>query len=61
MVATSGGGVALRTWMLDHTGGELAGISRQLAYLDAQGGRPGGFAGAPADRNAVLYLSAPGR
>ena len=26
--------------------------SRELAYLDAQGGRPQGFAGRPTDRNA---------
>jgi hypothetical protein len=33
----------------------LATISRQLAFLDFQGGRPAGFAGGPADRNADLY------
>jgi 3',5'-cyclic AMP phosphodiesterase CpdA len=49
-------GVAIRTWMLDHAfPGELGTISRQLAYLDAQGGRPNGFAGGHGDRNAVLY------
>ena len=32
-------------------------ISRQLAYLDAQGGRPKGFAGARRDRNTTLYLA----
>ena len=54
--ATTGGGVAIETWMLDHAfPGDLGTISRQLAYLDAQGGRPGAFAGTPADRNAVLY------
>jgi hypothetical protein len=52
-------GVALETWMVDHDGGGLAGISRELAYLDAQGGRPQHFAGTTADRNARLYLSAP--
>jgi hypothetical protein len=42
--------------MLDHAfPGELGTISRQLAYLDAQGGRPNGFAGGHGDRNAVLY------
>ena len=38
-------GVALETWMVDHDGRGLAGISRELAYLDAQGGRPQHFAG----------------
>jgi hypothetical protein len=55
LVRTAGGGVAIQTWMLDHTGSELAAISRQLAYLDAQGGRPKGFAGARLDRNVTLY------
>ncbi|MFL5889578.1 MAG: hypothetical protein ACJ76M_10885 [Solirubrobacteraceae bacterium] len=51
-------GLALQTWMLDTAGGpeSLPGIARQLAYLDAQGGRPNGFAGGRRDRNAVLYL-----
>jgi hypothetical protein len=56
LVATAGGGVALQTWMLDHTfPGDLGAISRQLAYLDAQGGRPRGFAGTHRDRNVTLY------
>jgi len=55
VVATAGGGVAIQTWMLDHTGYELGTISRQLAYLDAQGGRPKGFAGGRLDRNVTLY------
>jgi 3',5'-cyclic AMP phosphodiesterase CpdA len=50
------GGVALETWMVDQDGAGLAGISRELAYLDAQGGRPQGFAGRPQDRNARLTL-----
>jgi hypothetical protein len=33
----------------------LATISRQLAYLDFQGGRPQDFAGTRSDRNANLY------
>jgi hypothetical protein len=41
--------------MLDHTGSELGAISRQLAYLDAQGGRPKRLAGDRRDRNAALY------
>jgi 3',5'-cyclic AMP phosphodiesterase CpdA len=54
--ATAGGGVAIHSWMLDHAGdGTLGRIARQLAYLDAQGGRPQGFAGSPTDRNVVLY------
>jgi hypothetical protein len=56
LVSTAGGGVALETWMLDHVfPGTLGEISRQLAYLDAQGGRPAGFAGSRLDRNVRLY------
>lgn len=34
--ATSSGGVAIHTWMLDHVGGGALGtISRQLSYIDA--------------------------
>ncbi|HET7554073.1 MAG TPA: metallophosphoesterase [Gaiellaceae bacterium] len=51
------GKLVLQTWMIDHDPSDrLAEISRQLAYLDFQGGRVQGFAGAPADRNARLYL-----
>jgi len=49
-------GLALDTWMVDHDGRGVAGPARELAYLDAQGGRPQGFAGRRADRNARLYL-----
>ena len=57
--ATAGGGVAIRTWMLDHAGpGPLGPISRQLSYLDPAGGRPEGSAGSPADRNVILYRRA---
>jgi 3',5'-cyclic AMP phosphodiesterase CpdA len=57
---TAGGGVAIQTWMLDHVfPGDLGTISRQLAYLDAQGGRPRGFAGGRRDRNVTLYRAAP--
>lgn len=60
LIATEGGGIALRTWMLDHTDPSGIGtISRQLAYLDAQGGRPMGFAGTADDRNVVLHRRAP--
>jgi Calcineurin-like phosphoesterase len=55
VVRTAGGGVAIQTWMLDHAGA-LGTISRQLAYLDAQGGRPKRFAGGRLDRNVTLYL-----
>ena len=48
------GGAVLETWMVDHDGGGVAGTARELAYLDAQGGRPAGFAGRRQDRNAVL-------
>ena len=59
--ATAGGGAAIRTWMLDHAGdGSLGRIARQLSYIDAQGGRPQGFAGAATDRNVILYRRAPG-
>ena len=54
--ATAGGGVAIRTWMLDHVDdGALGTIARRLSYLDAQGGRPQGFAGSAQDRNAILH------
>ncbi len=58
LVRTSGGAVALETWMVDHDGAGLAGDARELAFLDAQGGRPRGYAGRPEDRNARLWLSA---
>jgi hypothetical protein len=58
LVRTAGGGLALETWVLDHGAGPdgLAAISRQLAYLDAQGGRPQGLAGRRSDRNALLAI-----
>ena len=49
-------GVALETWMVDHDGRGLAGTARELAHLDAQGGRPQSFAGRPEDRNARLSV-----
>ncbi len=56
VIATAGGGVAIQTWMLDHVfPGPLGTISRQLSFLDAQGGRPSGFSGARCDRNVTLY------
>lgn len=56
LVEPEGGGVALETWMVDHTGGALAPTARELAYLDAQGGRPAGSRGSVADRNVRLAL-----
>jgi 3',5'-cyclic AMP phosphodiesterase CpdA len=50
-------GYALETWMLDHDGRGLAGVARELAFLDAQGGRPQGFAGEREDRNARLFVA----
>jgi hypothetical protein len=52
---TANGHVVLETWMIDHDDSNMAGASRELSYLDVQGGRPLGFAGHPADRNARLY------
>ncbi|TML09139.1 MAG: hypothetical protein E6G39_16750 [Actinobacteria bacterium] len=56
LAQTADGRIVLQTWMLDTDPSiRLAAISRQLAYLDFQGGRPQGFASAPADRNANLF------
>jgi hypothetical protein len=59
LLSTAGGGVALETWMLDHVGsGPLASISRELAYIDASGGRASGFRGTALDRNVRLFRRA---
>ncbi|QEC47453.1 hypothetical protein FSW04_07580 [Baekduia soli] len=63
LVHTRGGATALETWLVDHTGrprdeGDLAGIARDLAFLDPQGGRPAGAAGPPGARNVRLHLPA---
>jgi hypothetical protein len=59
------GARAIETWVVDHAGGlegdgldpdALAGFGREMAFLDAQGGRPQGFGGTRADRNARLWL-----
>ncbi len=52
---TPGGGVAIETWMLDTVPGELPDVARDLAFLDAQGGRPQGALGRVEDRNARLF------
>ena len=54
--ATAGGGTVLETWMLDTAPDPLADTARELAHLDAQGGRPQHEAGARLDRNVRLYL-----
>ncbi|MGH2895706.1 MAG: hypothetical protein ACRDPM_20900, partial [Solirubrobacteraceae bacterium] len=57
-VLATNDGVAIQAWMLDHLfPGELGTISRQLAYLDAGGGRPQEFAGERPDRNVTLFRS----
>lgn len=54
--STAGRGVVLDTWMVNHASDvALARVSRELAYLDHQGGRPLGHAGRRADRNARLF------
>jgi hypothetical protein len=52
---TANGHVVLETWMIDHEDGNMAGVARELSYLDVQGGRPLRFAGRRLDRNARLY------
>lgn len=56
LVETASAGRALETWMIDHAGGPLAGPARELAFIDAQGGRPAGNAGGAGDRNARLFV-----
>jgi hypothetical protein len=63
LVRTTGGAIALETWMVDHTGrpndeSSLAGIARDLAFLDPQGGRPAHAAGPTSARNVRLHLPA---
>ncbi|HEX8120175.1 MAG TPA: hypothetical protein VF549_02820 [Solirubrobacteraceae bacterium] len=63
LVTAPDGSRALETWVVDQAGGirggDLAGIGRELAFLDAQGGRPNGFTGRREDRNARLWLAPP--
>ncbi|MEJ7825534.1 MAG: metallophosphoesterase [Solirubrobacteraceae bacterium] len=56
LVSTRGGGRALESWVVDHDGAGLAGISRELAFLDVQGGRPRGLDASRRDRNVRLGL-----
>ena len=49
------GGTVLETWMLDTAPDPLADTARELAYLDAQGGRPQHEAGTRLDRNVRLF------
>ncbi len=52
---------ALETWMIDHAPDPGIGdVSRQLSYVDAQGGRPQGFSGGPLDRDVRLFKRAIG-
>jgi 3',5'-cyclic AMP phosphodiesterase CpdA len=53
---TAGSGTVIETWMLDTTPDPLADTARELAYLDAQGGRPQHEAGTRDDRNVRLFL-----
>jgi hypothetical protein len=60
LMATADGGAVLETWMLNaDPSSRLADISRQLAYLDYQGGRPRRLAGGRDARNALLYVPPP--
>ncbi|HET9093780.1 MAG TPA: hypothetical protein VFN36_01740 [Solirubrobacteraceae bacterium] len=57
--ATASGGVAIRTWMLDHIGdGHLGAVARELAHRHAAG-RTAHLTGTGWDRNATLYRRAP--
>jgi 3',5'-cyclic AMP phosphodiesterase CpdA len=53
---TEGGETVLETWMLDTVPDPLADTARELAHLDAQGGRPQHEAGTRLDRNVRLYV-----
>ena len=52
---------ALETWMIDHApDARIGDVSRELSYIDAQGGRPQDFAGGPLDRDVRLFKRALG-
>ncbi len=60
LYATAGGGIAIRTWMLDHVGnGRLGALGRELSHLHA-GGVTAHLTGTRWDRNATLYRRAVG-
>jgi 3',5'-cyclic AMP phosphodiesterase CpdA len=60
--ARPNGGALLQTWTVEpDLSDPLARISHQLAYLDYQGGRPQGFAGAPGDRRGRFVIPPAGR
>jgi hypothetical protein len=52
----AGGGTVIETWMVDTAADPLADTARELAYLDAQGGRPQHEAGTLMDRNVRLFV-----
>ena len=59
LVEHGSGSAALETWMIDHAPEPRIGdVARQLSYIDAQGGRPQGFAGGPLDRDVRLFKRA---
>ena len=62
----AGGALSLETWLVDHPGrpgdaADPAGIARDLAYIDVQGGRPAGAAGDRRSGNVRLHLPARAR
>lgn len=59
VLETRGGGAAIETWVVDVEGDGLAGQARELAHLDAQGGRPDGDRGEREDRNLRLFVPPP--
>jgi hypothetical protein len=56
---TRGGGAVLESVLVDTAPDPLADTARELAFLDAQGGRPGGNAGSRADGNVRLSRPSP--
>jgi metallophosphoesterase (TIGR03767 family) len=56
---TVGGGLAIGCTMLDHDGGGLAGLHRELAANVPTRGFDDGSGGSPEDRNSILLLPLP--